>query len=209
MHYLYRGAHEQLQTSCRPPRGRARHDGRGPVRHAYPRQSGRRGDQDRAAGRRSVPWLGRVGRWALGVVQRARPQQAVGRARPETRSRYRAAPGSARRRTGGEPACRRAGAAGLGTGSAARLESAPGDCTHLRLWPGRPVSRQAGVRRDRRGHGRDSPPHRASRRQLRSAAAALRHLDQRRSGRSLRGDRAVVGPVAARRGGHRARSGGT
>ena len=42
----------------------------------------------------------------------------------------------------------------------------------------------------------------------RSAAAALRHLDQRRPGGAVCGDRAAVGAVAARRGGHRARARG-
>ena len=40
----------------------------------------------------------------------------------------------------------------------------------------------------------------------RPAAAALRHLDQRRPGGAVCGDRAAVGAVAARRGGHRARA---
>ena len=48
----------------------------------------------------------------------------------------------------------------LGPGRAARGQPAPGDRAHLRLRPGRAVSRQAGVRRDRRGDGRHPPPHR-------------------------------------------------
>ena len=179
-----------------------------PVLHPHPGRPRRRGDQGGAAGRRSVPRLGRGGRWALGVVQRARPQQAVGGAGPEARPRHRAAAGGARRRAGGEPARRRARAAGPRAGGAARGQPAPGDRAHLGLRPGRPVPRQAGVRRDRRGDGRHPPPHRASRRQLRPAAAALRHLDQRRPGGAVCGDRAAVGAVAARRGGHRARARG-
>ena len=77
-------------------------------------------------------------------------------------------------------------------------ESAPGDRAHLRLRPGRAVSRPPGVRRDRRGDGRAAPPDRASAWHLRPAAAALRHLDQRRPGGTLCRDRAAGGAVAAR-----------
>ena len=94
---------------------------------------------------------------------------------------------------------------GLGPEALHAVNPAPGDRAHLRLRPGRPVPRQAGVRRDRRGDGRHPPPHRASRRQLGPAAAALRHLDQRRPGRAVCRDRAAVGAVAARRGRDRAR----
>ena len=55
------------------------------------------------------------------------------------------------------------GAPGPGAGGAARGESAPGDRAHLRLRPGRAVSRPPGVRRDRRGDGRAAPPDRLSR----------------------------------------------
>ena len=55
------------------------------------------------------------------------------------------------------------GKARPGAGGAARRQSPPGDRAHLRLRPGRAVSRQAGLRRDRRGDGRVAPPDRASR----------------------------------------------
>ncbi len=123
----------------------------------------------------------------------------------KTRPRHVPAARRPSRRAGGEPARRPAGAAEDRPGCAARGQPAAGDRPHLRLRPGRAVSRQAGVRRDRRGDGRPAPPDRPSRRQLRPAAAALRDFDQRRPGRAVCRDRAAVGAVAARRDGHRAR----
>ena len=151
------------RPACRPEGARDRPLHRGTVLYPHPGRPWRRGDQGGAAGRRSVPRLGRLGGWALGVVQRAWPQQAVGGARPEARSRHGAEAGRAGRCAGGEPARRRPGAAEPEPRGAACGQSTPGDRAHLRLRPGRPLSRQAGVRRHRRGHGRHPPPHRASR----------------------------------------------
>ena len=56
---------------------------------------------------------------------------------------------------------------------------------HFRLRAGRAVSRQARVWRDRRGDGWPAASDRASRRRLRSPAAALRNFHQRRPGRDF------------------------
>ena len=65
-----------------------------------------------------------------------------------------------------------------------------------------PVPRPAGLRRDRRGHGRPAPPDRRAG----PGAGALRHLDRRHAGGAARHDRRAdraVPPQGQRR--HRAR----
>ena len=83
------------------------------------------------------------------------------------------------------------------TGRTARSEPSARDRPYLWLRAGWTVSRQAGLRGDWRGNGWPAAFDRASRRHLRTSAAALRDFRQRRSGGPLRRDRPVGGGVAA------------
>ena len=110
---------------------------------------------------------GAVGRRALGVVQRAWPQQAVDRAGSEARPRNAAAAGRARRRAGGEPA-RRAIWSGCGLGP---------DALHA-VNPRLVIARISGYGQD--GPYRDKPAFGA----IGEAMGGLRHLTGHPAGSS-------------------------
>ncbi len=103
-------------------------------------------------------------------------------------------PGAEGRRGGGEFPARREGASRHRLRVAEEDQQAPRLCQHLRLRPGRALSRPAGLRPDRAGHGRADVDHRTAG----AGARARRHSGRRPHSRPVLRDRNPYGAARAR-----------
>ena len=168
---------------------------RRPLRRQDAGRLRRRGDQDRAAGRRgSPPYLAQALPGHLGVVAGAVKEQAVHGAGPPTPEGAGDRPAAHPRGRCGDRELPAGDHGGLGAGLGGSLEAQfrPDHAADLRLRPDGTLPGPAGFWGDRRGDGRPSVHHRRGR----PAPGARRREHRRFAGGAPRGDRYPAGPVS-------------
>src|SRR5215469_600965 len=135
--YLPRNERDETRTARRDQDPRSDHGRARAVGDADPRRSGRRGDQDRIAGRRHHALCGTRPASRDGpCLSQSQPQQTLARARSETRGGGAGAPGAgpAERRSDAQYAPAGDGTARLRLGAPARGQPAPRLLLGTRLW---------------------------------------------------------------------------